>query len=396
MTATDLESDYTDPEYGDPFEIPDANAGIDLDLVNRHAAQTWYEGIQNAANGTERSKQQQDMFIGISTLGHCRNYAALMLKQTPFSDVRDKTAAFYGTVAGDAIEAQLFIDHPEWKIQEKLVFPIPSGGEIPGTTDVIVPWEGSVTYDEWLEQFEYEEDEFGHRSLVLDEDGNPVVTGERRYMQGIWDGKSKAELETIKKSGPSRQQIFQVHAYAKAAIAKGLLNPDYPILVGDVFFDRSGKDVTPHAVFHVYSEDVIGFIDDWINDVKYAVLNGQEAEKDMSRDWCWNWCEYASVCRGFDTDVSGLIEDREALASVDRYREAQAMVTQGEKIKKALKPTLENISGSTGTHTVRWIEIGEAEMKGYTRAAYKKLDIRPIPKPKPAPKRKRKAKAAEE
>lgn len=389
----DLDTDYTDPDWdGDPFELAsDKTTEIDLDLVNRHAAATWYAGIQNAANGTERSKQQQDMFIGISTLGHCRNYAALMLKQTPFSDVRDKTAAFYGTVAGDAIEAQLFKDHPEWKIQEKLVFPIPSGGEIPGTTDVVVPWEGSVTFEEWMTQFEYDE-ETGE--MLLDERGLPVIDGAPLYMQGIWDGKSKAELETIKKSGPSRQQIFQVHAYAKAAIAKGLLNPDYPILVGDVFFDRSGKDVVPHAIFHVYSEDVIGFIDEWINDVTYAVLNGQEAEKDMSRDWCWNWCEYATICRGFDTDTRGLIEDPEALASVERYREAQEMATAAEKIKKALKPTLEHVQGSTGTHNVRWLEIGEAEMKGYTRKAYRKLDIRPIPKPKPEPKR-RKKKAAE-
>lgn len=390
MTTIESEEDYEDP-----FALEsDSTTALDLDLLSKHAAGTWYDAVQNAANGTERSQQQQDMFIGISTLGHCRNYAALMLKQTPFSDVRDKTAAFYGTVAGDAIEAQLFIDHPGWKIQEKLVFPIPSGGEIPGTSDVVIPFSESVLYEEWLTQFVRDED----GAIVFSEDGRPEIDPEvgALYMQGVWDGKSKAELETIKKSGPSRQQIFQVHAYCKAAIKAGLLNPEHPIVIGDVFFDRSGRDIIPHAVFHEYSEDVVGFIDDWINDVKYAVLNGQEAEKDMSRDWCWNWCEYATVCRGFDTDTRGLIEDPETLVTIEEYRKAATAVTENEKKKKALRTSLENVQGSTGTYNVRWVEIGEAEMKGYTRAAYKKLDIRAIPKPKPAKAPRKKKVAASE
>jgi hypothetical protein len=109
-----------DEVVGFSFEEPEAAAGIDLEAYGRTAAQAFYDAIQNASNGTERSKQQQDMFIGVSTLGHCKQYAALMMKQTPFSDERDKTAAFFGTVAGDAIEAQLKKDHPEWLIQEKL------------------------------------------------------------------------------------------------------------------------------------------------------------------------------------------------------------------------------------------------------------------------------------
>jgi hypothetical protein len=364
----------------DPFAF-DEGTTLDLELIGSHAADTWYEAVQNAANGTARSKQQQDMFIGISTLGHCRNYAALMLKQTPFSDVRDKTAAFYGTVAGDAIEAQLFIDHPGWKIQEKLVFPIPSGGEIPGTGDVVIPWSESVTYEKWLTQFE------------TDDDGVLTYDGPKLYLQGVWDGKSKAELETIKKSGPSQQQIFQVHAYAKAAIAKGLLNPDYPIVVGDVFFDRSGRDVVPHGIFHEYKEDVIEFIDVWINDVKYAALNGLEAEKDMTRDWCHNWCEYATVCRGFDTDVEGLIEDPGTLTTINEYRTWQKLSTEAEKKKKALKTSLEGISGSTGEVNVRWTWVNPSERAASTIPGYFKLDVRDVPKPKTPAKRKPKAKA---
>ena len=372
--------------YEDPFAVEDdPKVGLDLEAYGQVAAQAFYDGIQNASNSTVRSKQQQEMFIGVSTLGHCKQYALLMMKQTPFSDDRDKTAAFFGTVAGDAIEAQLRIDHPQWKIQvplemplDQLTVPLEGEMEVPGTCDILIPWEGSAT----VEQF--------NATLADDYEGEPV------YIQGVWDGKSKAELDTIRKFGPNRQQIFQLHGYAKAAIKKGLLNPAHPIVIGDVFFDRSGRDIIPHAVFHEYSEDVIGFIDDWINDVKYAVLNGQEAEKDMSRDWCWNWCEYATVCRGFDTDTQGLIEDPETLVTIEEYRKAAALVTENEKRKKALRTSLENVHGSTGTHNVRWVEIGEAEMKGYTRAAYKKLDIRAIPKPKPAKAPRKKKVAANE
>jgi hypothetical protein len=40
------------------------------------------------------------------------------------------------------------------------------------------------------------------------------------------------------------------------------------------------------------------------------------------------------------------------------------------------------LSGTTGTHTVRWVEIGPTVVAAGTRKGYRKLDIRPIPGPK--------------
>ena len=208
-------SDLLD-EYQDPFALPDdPEIGLDLEVYGQVAAQAFYDGIQNASNSTARSKQQQDMYLGISSLGHCKQYAALMMKQTPFSDDRDKTAAFFGTVAGEAIEKQLQIDHPHWRTQVKLEMPLDQltaiAGElgVPGTCDVLVPWEGSATVEEF------------NASLADDYDGDPV------YIQGVWDGKSKAELETIRKFGPNRQQIYQLHSYTKAAIKAGAVEPGH-------------------------------------------------------------------------------------------------------------------------------------------------------------------------
>jgi len=325
----------------------DDDAPIDLQEVGKAAAQAFHDAIQNASNNTARSQQQHDFMLGVSNLGHCKNYAALMMKQVPFSDERDKTPAFFGTVAGAAIEAQLKIDHPGWIFQESLFFPLPSGGGVDSHPDIIIP--------------------FGHQEI------------EKGYYQGVWDGKSKAELETIKKVGPSQQQIYQVHAYAKAAIEAGLLNPAFPIVVGDVYFDRSGKDVMPHAVMHLYTEDVITFIDEWVNDVKYAVIHGEDASRDMPREWCWSYCEYATACRGNDTDVEGLIESPDIIAAVELWAEVKELKAEAKRKESAYKRTLDGVSGSTGTYNIRWTEVGPVETKASIRSGYKKLSITKVP-----------------
>jgi hypothetical protein len=270
-----------------------------------------------------------------------------MMKQTPFSDKRDKTAAFFGTVAGAAIEAQLQIDHPDWLFQQDLFFPLPSGGGTDAHPDIIIPFTAQ-----------------------------DIGAG---FYQGILDGKSKAELETIRKTGPSQQQIYQIHGYAKAAIEAGLLDPDHPIIVGDVFFDRSGKDVIPYAVMHLYSEDVITFIDEWVNDVKYAVMHNEDASRDMPREWCWSYCEYATACRGHDTDVEGLLEDPDIIAAVAMYQEAAELKRQVRKKEAAYKRTLEGVSGSTGTHNIRWTTVEPVQVKAGTRSGYRKLSITRVP-----------------
>lgn len=342
-----VEEDY------EPFPFPEEPGhNLDLKKLAEAGANTYYSAIQNASNNTERSKKQADFKIGISTLGHCRQYARLMLAETPFSNEVDKTAAFFGTVAGDAIEAQLKIDHPDWLIQKSVTLTLPNGLEVPGTSDVVIPKEVGVTYEEFLET------------------GKP--------MQGVWDGKSKAELDTIKKYGPNQQQIFQIHGYTKALIQEGVLDPTQPIVIMDVFFDRSGRDVIPYGVAHVYREDVIDQINEWMNDVLYAHVNGEDAPRDLPRDFCWKYCEYAETCRGSDTDTQGLIEDPEQLQLIAEYKEASAIETEMKKKKAKLAPMI-TAEGSTGQYNVRRIWVNEGEVSYHRPGSYK-LDIRPVPK----------------
>lgn len=339
----------------DPFDFPDEQeTDLDLKALGEGGAKAYYSAIQNATNNTARSRQQQEFKLGVSNLGHCRQYAKLMTENVPFSDEVDKTASFFGTVAGDAIEAQLKIDHPDWIIQRRVEVTFPNGTMVPGTADVVIPAEVGVSYEEFL------------------------ATG--KPMQGVWDGKSKAELETIKKYGPDQQQIFQIHSYTKALIDEGILDPTEPIVIMDVFFDRSGRDVIPYGVAHLYHEDVIDQINEWINDVLYAVTNGEDASRDKPRDFCWKYCEYATACRGNDTDTQGLIGDPEQVQLINQYKAASEEETTAKKKKEKLKALI-TAEGSTGEWNVRRIWMNEGEVH-YTRPGYYKLDIRPITRPK--------------
>lgn len=361
-----------------------------MDDYDRTSANEAYQAIQDASNGTDRSKQQQNFRLGMSNIGHCQQASLYMIKQTPPSDIRDKSAAFFGTVAGEAIEKQMKQTHPDWLFQQDLVFAIPSGGEIGGHPDIVRPADACVDVDEF---------ESWHRFNKA-KDAGEVEGPElpQPYVQGIDDLKSKDKLDVIKKYGPSKQQVFQLSGYASAAIDAGLLDPSKPIRLADVYFDRSGSQHEAYTFGWWYDPNVLLEIDDWIHDLKYATVTGSDGMKEMPREWCWNWCEYATLCRGNDTDVEGLIEDPEVLAAVDVYASGLALEKEGKKLKDNAKLAIPSqLSGSTGTHNVRWIEIGATVVAESRRAGYRKLDIRPVPGPKkPRAKAKPKPKVDEE
>lgn len=387
------------------------------------AAEEVAAAIQNAANGTDRSAQQQAFRLGMSNIGHCQQAAVYMIRQTPPSDERKKTAAFFGTVAGAAIEAQLKLQHPGWLFQSEAIFKIPSGGELGSHPDIAIPDREGVSEEEFLANAKARKEALAR--IAAGEEG--VEVPEQVYVQGVWDLKSKDKLDVVKKYGPSRQQVFQLTGYASALTTTPLLmdpatgevtadpeigipmvdangeptgetvlDPNKPIWITDVYFDRSGAQDEAYSFGWWYDPNVLREIDDWITDTKYAVVTDTDALKEKPREWCWSWCEYATLCRGNDTDVEGLIEDPEILASINLYAEGLDLSREGDKRKKIAKLTIpDRLSGSTGTHNVRWIEVGPTELAdGSIRDGYRKLDIRPIPGPKkkPAP-RKKKAEA---
>lgn len=350
-----------------------------MDEFEQAAAKVVADTIQNAANGTERSAQASAFRLGMSNIGHCQQAAVYMIKQTPPSDERKKTAAFFGTVAGEALEKQMKIDHPGWLFQEEGVFAIPSGGELGAHIDIVVPASEAVSPEEFLASKQ------------------PGYEGPELFVQGIWDLKSKDKLDIIKKYGPSKQQVFQVSGYASAMIDKGVLDGTKPIWITDVYFDRSGAQDECYSFGWFYDPAVLNEIDDWIHDLKYATVNNTEASKDKPREWCWSYCEYATLCRGNDTDAEGLIEDPEILAAIETYQNAAEREREAKKEKDTAKLHIPlEVKGSTGTHNARWVWRNPTEVKAGTRAGYWMLDVRPIPGPKkPRKKAAPKAKAQE-
>lgn len=326
------------------FDLPDEQE-VDLKAIGQQFSNLVENSIQRATSSTERSEQQNNFKLGVSNLGHCRQYAKLMILQTPFSDEVDKSAAFFGTVTSEPIEAQIKKDFPDFIIQEELVFELPSGGSILGHSDIIIP-----------------------ASAATDE-----------MPQGLIDLKSKAELDTIKSMGRSQQQQFQLDGYTEAARKKGYFDESKPIFQTNVYYDRSGRDPHPYSLTTVFNPDNLVTIDHWMEDVKYAVIQGEDASRDLPREFCAKYCEYFTVCRGNDTDAEGLIEDPELLEAVDMYSRGGELEREGKRLKDVAKRNLVGVTGSTGTHIVRAVEVGEAEVH-YTRKSYVKIDIRKIPK----------------
>lgn len=351
----------------------------EMDAFEQLAAATVHQAIQNAANGTDRSGQAREFRLGMSNIGHCQQAAVFMVKQTPISDERTKNAAFFGTIAGDAIEKQMKIDHPGWLFQEEGIFSIPSGGELGCHIDIVVPDAEAVSVEEFMENAH--ERAAAELRIELGEEG--VIVPDPVYVQGVWDLKSKDKLDIVKKYGPSTQQKYQVSGYVSAMIDKGVLDGTKPIWITDVYFDRSGSQDEAYSFGWFYDPAILAEIDEWIHDVKYAVITNGEARKDKAREWCWSYCEYATLCRGNDTDAEGLITDPEILTAIEVYREAADAERDAKKRKDTAKLHIPlEVKGSTGTHNARWVYRNPTEVKAGMRAGYWMLDVKPIPGPK--------------
>lgn len=293
-----------------------------------------------------RTQQAASFHLGVSDIGHCQEFARRIIVGEPESDPRNPRgvfAAFIGTALGDAIEKALAREHPTWIFQTTVRFPIPSGGEVQGHPDIVIP------------------------------------PGDPDYPQGVWDLKSVNGFDSRRRYGQSRQQRWQVAMYVAALIADGVLDATQPIFMGDVYIDRSGEEVEPFVLLEEYDPEILHEIDDWIEDVKYAVIHGEEAQREPSREFCASWCPRFTACRGGDTDVSGLIEDEEIVAAAHAYIEASAAEAEAKRRKTKASIVLHRApeGGSTGEIQFRWVTVGGGEVH-YTRQSYQKLSISPV------------------
>lgn len=297
--------------------------------------------IREAMSGSERSKWAAQHKIGVSDVGHCREYVRRTLLQSEGEDDPNPMMAFVGTGVGALYEQAYAAAHPEALIQESVVVE--------------------------LEVRDYLLRLPGHPDIIIRADDNSP--GE------VQDLKTKDGLGVIRYGGPDLQQRFQLTLYGKAAIDMGLVREDVTLSL--IYLDRSGREgPRPEVYSWTYDPADLEEAIEWLGDVFYAIENEEEASRDKERTWCEMWCKFAPECRGFsDTDVRGLIEDEEMVKAINLYAEARTRESQAKRDKDAAKAALAGVSGNTEEFSVRWTKVGPAEVPSFTRKGYETLQV---------------------
>lgn len=294
-------------------------------------AQSLYSTIQESQHLSDRSKQAQSFVVGVSDLGYCSERLRRMLdRQVPDAEP-EMLKAFIGTWLGTGVESAWKAMRPESQTQ------------------------GEVRISLRGQKYTYEIP--GHPDII---DGNTVL-----------DVKSAMRLAGVARHGfVDQQKKFQRHVYGLAAFEAGLLGDIAldEIRVGNVWIDRSGQDPIPLVKIEPFDPDVVEEAVHWLDSVVYAWENGEEAMKEPAREVCESTCGYWRTCRALDTDVTGRITDVKILDSVEMHLKASEMKREATALAESSKDVLLNVSGSTGTHTVRTITVnGSEERAGYQR-----------------------------
>ncbi len=285
-----------------------------------------------------RTKQSREGRLGPSDIGFCRNKAVLVSRGTSPTDEVSNWPAAVGTALHsyieDAMKGQGFILGSV--DGTKVTATLPSGAEITGTPDIIAPETNMIVDIKTVNGFEY-----------------------------------------IRRNGPSQNHLYQRHLYALGAIQAGLLMEE-GLTVANAYFDRSGASEEVVWFEEPFDPNLTLEIDSWVEDVIYAIKNGEDSAKDVAAPVCERICEFFTVCRGGldDSHSDGKITDTELLKYIDLYTEGHEMESQGRKMKSAAKPYLGGVSGMTDTHQIRWVTVNAGKVEAYERDAYERLDIR--------------------
>ena len=277
------------------------------------------DAIRAYGLASPRTQQSQAGVIGPSDLGFCRMKAALMLTGHGQSDARSIWAAQHGTAWHEYIKTALSERFPDWRIDaERVTATFPNGAEVSGTPDLV----------------------------TLSEDWNAVV-----------DAKTCDGVADYARLGATQNHRFQRHTYAMGAIAKGWLDPTRPIIVGNLYFDRRGKD-QPLWLWEYMDDALTIEIDSWLSDVIYAAAHGEEASRDIPAPVCEIICEHFSTCRGgLPMQESQVYDDPRIIDMANMYDEGRAMKKQGDELMRIGRRELYDVNGIAGEWQIRWNEV---------------------------------------
>jgi hypothetical protein len=322
------------------LDLIDSGPERDMGPHEQQLAKEIYASIQRMTNESTRSLQSTAHRVGISDLGFCSERVRLHIagEEEP---VVDHLPAFIGTAIGDDVERSVVIDHPGWVAQAEV-------------TIVLSGDTGTYTIN-------------GHPDLI-DPEGELI------------DVKTVDGLGRVRRTGPSQQQQFQRHCYALAAHRQGLFRPEIQledVVVSNVWVDRSARDRELYVHSEPFNMLMVHSATEWLDDVVYAFRHGELARKEPPREMCFAACGFAPVCRAGHVDGQGLITDPGQLAAVSMMQEAAALKKKAAKLETEAKIALQGVNGSTGSFSVRWVEVGGGAVS-YQRKPYLRLDIKPL------------------
>lgn len=292
-------------------------------------------------DNSARSVQASEGRLGPSDIGFCRQKAALMVRGVEATDAPPKWAAAVGTAVHNYVEAAIKQMFPDWLMGSiddvTVTATLPSGAQISGHPDIVIPSENTVLDIKTVDGFQW-----------------------------------------VKREGTSQQHKYQRHLYAMGCIAAGLFDPSKPIYVGNVYFDRSGKQPAPLVFVEEMDPMLTDEIDSWVGDVIYAVKNNEDASRDIPAAVCERICSHFTACRGaLETNDGGeLIIDTELVSAVDMYTEARGMEKTAKQMKEEASARLLGVNGSTGQWQVRWVEVQPSKVESFEKNGYSRLDIR--------------------
>lgn len=293
-------------------------------------------------DGSSRSKQAADGILGPSDIGFCRQKASLMTRGIAATDSPPKWAAAVGTALHNYIEAAIKEAHPDWLVGSidgmRVTATLPSGAEISGHPDIVVPSANAVLDIKTVDGFQW-----------------------------------------VKREGTSLQHKYQRHLYAMGLIQAGLLDGSKTVLVGNIYFDRSGKEAEPLVLVEDMDPTLTNEIDSWVQDVIYSVNHGEDASRDVPAAVCERICSHFTVCRGsLETQEGEFIDNPELLSAVDMYVQGRDMKKEGESMQKAAQALLDGVNGSTGTYQVRWVDVQPTTVESFEKAGYRRMDVRKV------------------
>lgn len=298
------------------------------------------DAIQDMSAASERSLQSISGQIGVSDVGHCREYVRRTLVGEAFTDPRDQTLSWLGTAIGDHLEEAFIRKFTNARRH----------------VEVTTHLRGRA----------HEYILTGHPDILLPD--------------GVIDGKSVNGLETVRRDGPSLQQEFQLHLYALGAHQMGLFREGLKleeIWVADVWIDRSGRSKHPYSNPHMLDPMILAQAAEWLDDAAYAFEHKEEASRDKHIEWCADYCERYTACRMGHRDVSGVIAAPHLVSAVKLLKDGRERAKEADQwVDEAKAVLLEHVElgqeGLAGTTTdgipvrITWVN-GSPKRVGFHR-----------------------------